>query len=101
MNSDILRLCIFICYLFEIAHQVKAKNISGRRLKVEYGFRKIRTRTLLEPNQIIEIDEFDFSYLDRLGVFRNNEMAIINEDSSAIDRMAQAKQDVEGYINNK
>lgn len=80
---------------------MKAKNISGRRLKVEYGFRKTRIRTLLEPNQIIEIDDFDLSYLERLGVFRNREMVLINEEVEMVDKMAQAKQDVEGYINKK
>lgn len=80
---------------------MKAKNISGHRLKVEYGFRKIRTRTLLEPDQIIEIDDFDYDYLDRLGVFRNNEMTIVRNEENIVDKMTQAKQDVESYINQK
>lgn len=80
---------------------MKAKNISGHRVKVEYGFRKIRTRELVDPGQIIEIDDFDYEYLDRLGVFRNKEFAIIDETDSSADKMAKAKQDVEDYINQK
>lgn len=76
---------------------MKAQNISGRRIKVEYGFRSIRKRELLNPGQIIEIDEFDLDYLKRLGVFKMNEMIIINEEQ--IDKMAQAKKDAEQYIN--
>jgi hypothetical protein len=76
---------------------LKAQNISGRRIKVEYGFRNIRKRELLEPGQIIEIDEFDQDYLNKLGVFRMGEMIIINEEP--IDKMAQAKKDAEQYIN--
>lgn len=80
---------------------MKAKNISGYRVKVEYGFRKIRTRELVDPGQIIEIDDFDYDYLDRLGVFRNKEFEIVNEADSNADKMAKAKQDVEEYINQK
>lgn len=76
---------------------MKAQNITGRRVKVEYGFRTIRKRELLEPGQIIEIDDFDYDYLNKLGVFKMNEMRIINEEQ--IDRMAQAKKDAEQYIN--
>jgi len=80
---------------------VKAKNISGRKLKVEYGFNTIRKRELISPDQIIEIDEFDFNYLASLGVWHNKEMIIINEDTNKIleDKMAQAKKDAENYIN--
>jgi hypothetical protein len=80
---------------------MKAKNISGYRVKVEYGFQNIRRRELLNPGQIIEIDEFDYDYLDRLGVFRNKEMAILSEADSSADKMAKAKHDVEEYINQK
>lgn len=80
---------------------MKAKNISGHRVKVEYGFQKIRKRELVEPGQIIEIDDFDYGYLDKLGVFRNNELQIINEDAIEVDKMSKAKQDVQEYINNK
>lgn len=76
---------------------MKAQNISGRRIKVEYGFRNIRKRELLDPGQIIEIDEFDLDYLNKLGVFRMGEMIIINEEQ--IDKMTQAKKDAEQYIN--
>ena len=80
---------------------MKAKNISGRKLKVEYGFNTIRKRELISPDQIIEIDEFDFNYLASLGVWHNKEMIIINEDTNKIleDKMAQAKKDAENYIN--
>lgn len=77
---------------------MKAKNISGRKLKVEYGFNNIRKRELLLPGQIIEIDSFDYNYLSSLGIWHNNEMEIINEEQN-IDRMAQAKNDAEQYIN--
>lgn len=80
---------------------MKAKNISGYRVKVEYGFRNIRRRELLNPGQIIEIDDFDYEYLDRLGVFRNKEMEILSEADSSADKMAKAKHDVEEYINQK
>lgn len=80
---------------------MKAKNISGRRVKVEYGFRKVRKRELIEPGHIIEIDDFDYGYLDRLGVFRNNELQIVSEDVIEADRMSKAKRDVEEYINQK
>lgn len=81
---------------------MKAKNISGRRIKVEYGFNKIRRRELLEPNQIIEIDSFDYDYLSKLGVFNNRELAIINESLqlSEFDKMQIAKMEAEKYINN-
>lgn len=81
---------------------MKAKNVSGRRIKVEYGFNKIRRRELLEPNQVIDIDAFDFDYLSKLGVFRNNEMIIVNEESklSEFDKMQMAKMEAEKYINN-
>ena len=80
---------------------MKAKNISGYRVKVEYGFRKTRRRELIDPGQIIEIDDFDYDYLDRLGVFRNKEFEIVKEIDSDADKMAKAKQDVEEYINQK
>ena len=80
---------------------MKAKNISGHRVKVEYGFRKTRTRELVDPGQIIEIDDFDYDYLDKLGVFRNKEFEMVNEADCDFDRMAKAKQDVEEYINQK
>lgn len=80
---------------------MKAKNISGHRVKVEYGFRKTRIRELIDPGQIIEIDDFDYDYLDRLGVFRNKEFEIVKEVESDTDKMAKAKQDVEEYINQK
>ena len=51
----------------------------------------------MDPGQIIEIDEFDLDYLNKLGVFRMGEMIIINEEP--IDKMAQAKKDAEQYIN--
>jgi hypothetical protein len=76
---------------------LKAQNISGRRIKVEYGFKNIRKRELLEPGQIIQIDEFDYDYLNRLGVFRMGEMILIEENET--DKMAQAKKDAEQYIN--
>ena len=76
---------------------MKAQNISGRRIKVEYGFRNVRKRELLEPGQIIQIDEFDYDYLNRLGVFRMGEMILIEENET--DKMAQAKKDAEQYIN--
>jgi len=76
---------------------LKAQNISGRRIKVEYGFKNIRKRELLEPGQIIEIDEFDYNYLNKLGVFSMGEMILIEENE--IDKMAQAKKDAEQYIN--
>ena len=79
---------------------MKAKNISGRRIKIEYGFNTIRKRELLNPDQIIEIDEFDYNYLNKLGVFVMGEMIII-EESNSIDKMAQAKLDAEQYINQK
>lgn len=84
---------------------MKAKNISSGRVKVEYGFLKIRKRELLNPGQVIEIDQFDFDYLNRLGVFRSNEMAIVSETETITetleDKMAKAKKDVEQYINQK
>ena len=76
---------------------MKAQNISGRRIKVEYGFKNIRKRELLEPGQIIQIDEFDYDYLNRLGVFRMGEMILIEENET--DKMSQAKKDAEQYIN--
>lgn len=81
---------------------MKAKNVSGRRIKVEYGFNKIRKRELLEPNQVIEIDDYDFEYLSKLGVFRNNEMIILEENPklSEFDKMQLAKSEAEKYINN-
>lgn len=77
---------------------MKAKNISGRRIKVEYGFNSIRKRELLNPDQIIEIDEFDYLYLNKLGVFVMGEMIILEEINS-LDKMAQAKKDADQYIN--
>ncbi len=76
---------------------MKAQNISGRRIKVEYGFKNIRKRELLEPGQIIEIDDFDYQYLNKLGVFVMGEMVLVEENE--IDKMAQAKKDAEQYIN--
>jgi hypothetical protein len=76
---------------------LKAQNISGRRIKVEYGFKNIRKRELLEPGQIIEIDDFDYQYLNKLGVFIMGEMVLVEENE--IDKMAQAKKDAEQYIN--
>ncbi len=76
---------------------MKAQNISGRRIKVEYGFKNIRKRELLEPGQIIEIDDFDYQYLNKLGVFIMGEMVLVEENE--IDKMAQAKKDAEQYIN--
>jgi len=99
--STILRVSVFLSYLSEISYQVKVKNISGHRVKVEYGFRKTRTRELVDPDQIIEIDDFDYDYLDKLGVFSNKEFEIVNEADSDVDKMAKAKQDVENYINQK
>ncbi len=76
---------------------MKAQNVSGRRIKVEYGFKNVRKRELLEPGQIIEIDEFDYQYLNKLGVFVMGEMVLVEENE--IDKMAQAKKDAEQYIN--
>lgn len=69
---------------------------------MEYGFRKIRIRRLLEPNETIEIDDFDLDYLSKLGVFKNNEMALLEEGSlllSEKDKMQIAKIEAEKYIN--
>lgn len=74
---------------------MKAKNISGRKLKVEYGFNSIRKRELILPGQIIEIDQYDYNYLAYLGIWHKNEMMIIDDS----DKMAQAKIDAENYIN--
>lgn len=75
---------------------MRAQNISGRKIKVEYGFNNVRKRELLEPDQIIEIDELDYQHLNKLGVFVMGEMTILQNEN--IDKMAQAKIDAENYI---
>lgn len=88
--------------------KLRAQNISGRRLKVEYGFKNIRKREVLNPGDIIEIDDFDYEYLNKFGIWSNNEMIILNEkntnlnekSSDILDKMAQAKKDAENYIKN-
>jgi len=80
---------------------VLAKNISGRRIKVEYGFNSIRRRELLDPNKTIEIDEFDYNYLVKLGVFEMGEMIIVTPEipKTEEDKMKEAKQAAQNYIN--
>ncbi len=74
-----------------------AKNISGRKIKVEYGFLTRRRRELLVPGQIIEIDQTDYNYLQKLGVFSMNEMVIVQPEVVE-NKMVQAKKAVEEYI---
>ena len=78
---------------------MRAKNISGRRIKVEYGFNTIRKKELIDPNQIIEIDEFDYNHLSKFGIWQNGEMILIEENKKPeLDKMAQAKADALNYI---
>lgn len=78
-----------------------AKNISGRKIKVEYGFNSIRKRELLQPDQVIEIDDFDYNYLTKLGVFAMGEMTILNSEKlkSEEEKMKEAKEAAQNYIN--